>query len=67
MVEHISVNSKPFYLIVIISDHVSCNTATASLSDLEGLNEGPQQVANSLRAVKQLYQTQDTKESEEGD
>lgn len=67
MVSRISMSSKPLYLTIIINNHVSNNTATISLSDLEGLNEGPQKVANALRAVKQLYQTQDTEESEEGD
>lgn len=37
------------------------------VTDLEGLDEGPQQVADSLRAVQEFDQTHDTEESEERD
>lgn len=60
-------DAETFYLIIIITDHVYNKSETIAVSDLEGLYEGPQQVANALRAVKQLYQTQDTEESKEGD
>lgn len=41
--------------------------ADGSIIDLEGLNEGPQQVPDALRTVQQLHQTHDTEESEERD
>lgn len=37
------------------------------MTDLKGLDEGPQQVTDPLRTVQQLDQTHDTEESEERD
>lgn len=38
-----------------------------TVTDLEGLDEGPEQVTDALRAVQQFDQTHDTEESEECD
>lgn len=40
---------------------------TMSVTDLEGLDEGPKQVTDALRTVQQFDQTHDTEESEERD
>lgn len=37
------------------------------VTDLEGLDEGPQQVTDALGTVQQLDQTHDTEEPEERD
>lgn len=37
------------------------------MADLEGLDEGPQQVTDALGTVQQLDQTHDTEKSEECD
>lgn len=43
------------------------NDEDHSVTDLEGLDEGPQQVTDALWTVEQLDQTHDTEESEERD